>query len=153
MRNHTPVCVCVCLCVVWGVGCGDGGGGGGGVGWCGWWWFMVSRWNCSQRGLNWFHGTCILCVTDLTPCGLMMNGNIHLSSQTHLGELLCNGMLSGGTKPLPEPTLMNYHQYSPVTFQWGQFHSRHLSHQSLKLSWKSLTCFFFQISQGPMSSS
>ena len=42
-----------------------------------------------------------------------------------------NGLLSDGTKPLPEP-MLTYHQYDLVTyFFWGQFYMRYLSHQSL----------------------
>ena len=33
-----------------------------------------------------------------------------------------NGLLPDGTKPLPEPVLTD-HQWSPVTFILGQFHS------------------------------
>ena len=49
-----------------------------------------------------------------------------------------NGLLPDGTKPLPEPMLTD-HQWSPVTFILGQFHKRHLNHQSLKSVLK-LTC-------------
>ena len=42
------------------------------------------------------------------------------------------------------------HQYHPVTFLWGQFYKRHLSHQSWKLDWK-FHMNFIQISQGPVS--
>ena len=42
-----------------------------------------------------------------------------------------NGLLPDGTKPLPEPMLTD-HQWSPVTFIWGQFRKKCLNHQSLK---------------------
>ena len=42
-----------------------------------------------------------------------------------------NGLLPDGTKPLPEP-MLSYYQLGPLTFTWGQFHKRYLSHQSLK---------------------
>ena len=38
-------------------------------------------------------------------------------------------------KPLPEPMLTD-HQWSPVTFIFGQFHKRCLNHHSLKSVWK-----------------
>ena len=41
-------------------------------------------------------------------------------------------LLPDGTKQLPEP-MLTFHQYSPMTFIWGQFH---LSQQSPKLAWK-----------------
>ena len=57
-----------------------------------------------------------------------------------------NGLLPDGTKPLPEPMLTD-HQWSPVTFIWGQFHKRCLNHQSLKSVRKLHIIFFIQISQ------
>ena len=54
------------------------------------------------------------------------------------------------TKPLPEP-MLTYHQIGILTFIWGQFHNRYLSHQSSKLIRKWLIQNFLQISQGPMS--
>ena len=41
-----------------------------------------------------------------------------------------NGLLPDGTKPLPEP-MLTCHKYGPVTFIWGQFHKRYLSHWPL----------------------
>ena len=42
------------------------------------------------------------------------------------------GLLSGDTKPLPEPKSI-YHQKGSVTFMWQQFHEKYLSQHSLKL--------------------
>ena len=50
---------------------------------------------------------------------------------------LRNALSPHGTKPLPEP-ILTYRQQDPVTFIWGQFHDKPLSHQSLKLVWKVL---------------
>ena len=61
-----------------------------------------------------------------------------------------NGLLPDDTKPLPEP-MLTYHYYGPVTFIWGHFCKRYLSHQSLKLPWKLLISNFIQISQGSMA--
>ena len=41
------------------------------------------------------------------------------------------------TKPLPEQ-ILTYHQWSPVTITWGQFHMRQLSDQLMILAWKLL---------------
>ena len=44
-----------------------------------------------------------------------------------------NGLLPDCSMPLPEP-MLTYHQWSPVTFIWGQFHKRHhLRNQSIEL--------------------
>ena len=40
-------------------------------------------------------------------------------------------LLPGDTLPLPESMLTD-HLWGPVTFTWGRFHKRYLSHQSLK---------------------
>ena len=61
-----------------------------------------------------------------------------------------NGLLPDGTKPLPESMLTD-HQWTTVTFIWGQFHKRCLNHQSLKSVWKVHVWNFIQISQEPMS--
>ena len=54
----------------------------------------------------------------LTQCELVMPyGNIKL--QVNIGS--GNGLVPHGTKPLPEPMLIN-HQYDPVSFTWKQFH-------------------------------
>ena len=61
-----------------------------------------------------------------------------------------NGLLPDGTKPLPEP-MLSYQKFGPVTFTWGQFHKRYLSHWPLKSAWKLLIWNLLWISQGPMS--
>ena len=45
-----------------------------------------------------------------------------------------NGLLTDGTKPLPEPTL-TYHQWVWKTFTWKKFHERYPNNQSLKWTW------------------
>ena len=60
---------------------------------------------------------------------------------------LDNGLLTDGTKPLPEPRLTD-HQWSPVTFILGQFHMRCLNLQLLKSVWKLHIWNFIQNSPG-----
>ena len=57
------------------------------------------------------------------------------------------GLLSGDTKPLPEPKSI-YHQKGSVTFMWQQFHEKYLSQHS-KLLKNCVSKNYFQISQGP----
>ena len=45
-----------------------------------------------------------------------------------------NGLLPDGTKPLPEPMFIVYHQWGLLTITSGLFPKRDLSHQSLKLA-------------------
>ena len=54
-----------------------------------------------------------------------------------------NGLLPDGTKPLPEPMLTD-HQWSPMTFILGQFHTRCLNRQSLKIRLK-FSCLKFNL--------
>ena len=60
-----------------------------------------------------------------------------------------NGLLPGGTKPLPEPVL-TYPQSSPVAFIWGLFHNRCFSYQTLNRIWKTRTWNYIHI-LGPFS--
>ena len=48
-----------------------------------------------------------------------------------------------GIKPLPE-LVFTHHQQDPVTFIWGKFHKRYLSHQSVQLAWKFLVKISFK---------
>ena len=60
-------------------------------------------------------------INSLWPCDAIWC----LSTQSTKG----NSLFPDGTKPLPEP-LLTFHQWSIVTFTWGQFHrklSRYLS--------------------------
>ena len=75
----------------------------------------------------------------------------HMATEIWVNIGLGNGLLPDGTKPSPEPMLID-HQWSPVTFILGQFHKRCLNHQSLKSVWKLRVWNIIQISQGPMSS-
>ena len=59
-------------------------------------------------------------------------------------------MLPSSDNLLPEPMLAN-HQCGPVTFIWGQLQIRHLSHQSLKLAFKSFIYSFINSPHDPMS--
>ena len=47
--------------------------------------------------------------------------------------------------------MFTYHKYGPVTFIWGQFHERYLSHWPLKSAWNLLIWNLLWIIQGPMS--
>ena len=62
---------------------------------------------------------------QLTQCGL---DRVNIGSD--------NGLLSDGTKPLPEPILI-YHQWSPLAFTWWQFQK-----EILKISINEM-CFKF----------
>ena len=72
--------------------------------------------------------------------------HIHNSPWVAIGS--DNGLLTDGTKPLPEP-ILTYHQYAAAAFNWGQSYKRYLSHQSLKQFKKFLN--FIQISHSQMS--
>ena len=60
-----------------------------------------------------------------------------------------NGLLSDGTKPLPEP-MLTYDQWCVVAFTWWQFHKKYLRYLSLKWVWNLLIWECSQIPQGPM---
>ena len=62
---------------------------------------------------------------------------------------LGNGLLPGGTKPLPEPMLTD-HQRSPGTFihVLGQFHKRCLNYQSIKSVWNYIAKISFKFPRG-----
>ena len=57
----------------------------------------------------------------LTHCGLVTQSS-DISSWILVNIGLGNGLLPDGTKPLPEPVLIN-HQWERLAFTWGQFHS------------------------------
>ena len=70
----------------------------------------------------------------VTHCGLVMQYGATDLCQHWPG----NGLVSGGTKPLPGQ-MLTCHRWVPVMFICMQFHKRYLSHQSLKLALK-ITC-------------
>ena len=53
-----------------------------------------------------------------------------------------NGLLPGGTKPLPKPMLI-YHHWGPVTFIWRQFHKRYIPQPSITEISLKITCTKF----------
>ena len=61
----------------------------------------------------------------------------HMATEIWVNIGSGNGLLPDGTKPLPEP-MFTYHKYGPLTFIWGQFHKRYLSHWPQKSAWKLL---------------
>ena len=61
-----------------------------------------------------------------------------MASQNLVNTVSGNGLLYGGTKPLPEPILTNYKQRF-VVFTWIQFYRECLRYQSLIWVWKLLT--------------
>ena len=61
-----------------------------------------------------------------------------------------NGLLPGGTKPLPEPMLTN-DQWGSVALTWDQFHRKISRYQFVKWVWKIHLYNYSHISQGPMS--
>ena len=65
----------------------------------------------------------------MTPCGDL--------DRVHIG--LGNGLLPGGTKPLPEPVL-TCHQRDSVAFTWVQFHMKCSRYQLVKRSLKDTLC-------------
>ena len=69
----------------------------------------------------------------------------HMSTEIWVNMGSSNGLLPGGTKPLPEP-MLTYHQWGPKTFTWKKFHERCPNHQSLEWTWKPLNW-----NQGSMS--
>ena len=62
-----------------------------------------------------------------THCGLVTPYGATDLGQRYSG----NGLLSDGTKLLPEP-MLTYRKYGPVTFILAQLHKRYPSHQSRK---------------------
>ena len=68
----------------------------------------------------------VMCLSKLWPSdGIWWHKIVNIGSG--------NGLVPGGTKPLPEP-MLSYRKEGPVTFIWRQFHKRYLRHQSLKVS-------------------
>ena len=74
--------------------------------------------------------TCIIHYGPMT-----LYGNVELGSD--------NGLVSLGTKSLPEP-VVTYHQQCPVTSTKGQFHKGYISHHSLKWASNHLTSMSFK---------
>ena len=59
----------------------------------------------------------------------------HMSTKICFNIGLCNGLLPGGTKPLPRP-MLTYLIINMLAFTLEQFHKRYFSHQLLELVWK-----------------
>ena len=81
----------------------------------------------------------------ITHCVLVMSyGILNLSL---INIALCDGLLPGNTKPLPEPMLMS-HQWGPVAFTWGQFHRKYKRYQLLGFAWKLYIWYHYRIVKG-----
>ena len=102
----------------------------------------------SPNGVQYCQTHCVLGTLGLVLSVFMWWLMSSVTSWVSIGYW-AYGLLSDGTKPLPEPTL-TYHQWGPLAYSWGPFHSncsRYNSFQNVQNVYIWKCCY---ISQGPI---